>query len=103
MPNLSPSFDGYSIGLITDVHVGPTVNSHRVQRIVEILNELNTDIVSIVGDLIDGFFENLATRAKPLAQLQAPVFFATGIFLKQSKDKIFYIFFVLLLPVLLKK
>lgn len=78
LPHLAPEFNGYTIALITDVHIGPTVSTKRVETIVNAVNRLKTDAVAIAGDLVDGFFESLALRALPLANLNKPVFFATG-------------------------
>lgn len=79
IPNLSPTLNNYSIALLTDVHIGPTVTSKRVEQIVEITNNLKTDSIAIVGDLIDGFIENLESRTRPLVNLKAPIYFATGL------------------------
>lgn len=70
--------NNYSIALLTDVHIGPTVNTERVARIVELVNDLKTDSIAIVGDLVDGFFENLKSQLLPLTKLQAPAYFSTG-------------------------
>jgi uncharacterized protein len=74
--------DGFSLALLTDVHIGPTVSRGRVEQIV---NAVNThlpglDAVTVVGDLVDGFLSNLEQRAMPLQKLRSKwgVFFATG-------------------------
>lgn len=73
-------FDGFSIALLTDVHIGPTVSKKRVEEIVTIVNRLNVDSVSIVGDLVDGFLEHIRSKAMPLQQLKSKhgVFYVTG-------------------------
>lgn len=78
--NLPPSMDGFSIALLTDLHVGPTVRRQRVAEIVSIVNSLHADAVAISGDLVDGFIPNIGSHALPLAKLQSKygTFFATG-------------------------
>uniref|UniRef100_A0A7E4ZQL3 Metallophos domain-containing protein n=1 Tax=Panagrellus redivivus TaxID=6233 RepID=A0A7E4ZQL3_PANRE len=69
--NLPPELDGFSIALITDVHIGPTVGTSRINEIVEVINEAQTDVVTISGDLVDGFVDFLRPRAMPLAKLRS--------------------------------
>uniref|UniRef100_A0A914Y5N4 Calcineurin-like phosphoesterase domain-containing protein n=1 Tax=Panagrolaimus superbus TaxID=310955 RepID=A0A914Y5N4_9BILA len=69
--NLPKEFDGFSIALVSDIHVGPTVNIKRVQKIVDIVNKLDSDVVTIVGDLVDGYVEYIGKRAKPLSRLKS--------------------------------
>ncbi|VDN01492.1 unnamed protein product [Thelazia callipaeda] len=78
--NLPSSFDGFSIALLTDIHVGPTVDQKRVLKIVTKTSALYPDVVAISGDLVDGFPSNLAERTKPLANLKSKygVYFVTG-------------------------
>lgn len=89
LPDLSKDLDGFTIALVTDVHIGPTVTKSRVETIVDAVNNLNADAITIVGDLVDGFKSNLAKRAEPLSKLKAKhgVFFATG---EWFKDKHVY-------------
>lgn len=83
IPGLSPKFDGFSIVLITDIHIGPTVGKNRVETIVRLANDLNPDMVALVGDLVDGFVNHLGSRALPLGQLRPKygTFAVTGRFL----------------------
>ncbi|EPB78365.1 Ser/Thr phosphatase family protein [Ancylostoma ceylanicum] len=66
--------------LLTDLHIGPTVGQKRMQKIVELTNRLNPDIVAISGDLADGFVKDLEGAANPLCSLKSKhgVYFATG-------------------------
>ncbi|VDO80819.1 unnamed protein product [Soboliphyme baturini] len=77
---LPEEFDGLTIALLTDIHIGPTVGQRAVSKVVNIVNELNPDIITIVGDLVDGPFEDLKHAATPLSQLKSKhgIFFALG-------------------------
>uniref|UniRef100_A0A8R1TNN6 Calcineurin-like phosphoesterase domain-containing protein n=1 Tax=Onchocerca volvulus TaxID=6282 RepID=A0A8R1TNN6_ONCVO len=78
--NLPLSLDGFTIVLLTDVHIGPTVNQRRIEEIVAKTNELHTDMVAISGDLVDGFLSNLVQPTLSLANLKSKygVYYATG-------------------------
>lgn len=69
--NLPKEFDGFSIALVSDIHIGPTVNINRVRQIVDIINSLEADIVTVVGDLVDGYVDYIGRRALPLKQLKS--------------------------------
>ena len=45
---------GFHLVQLSDIHVGPTIKKDYLQGIVERSNELNTDMVAITGDLVDG-------------------------------------------------
>ncbi|KAH7722290.1 Protein F40B5.2 a [Aphelenchoides avenae] len=78
--SLPADLNGFSIALLTDVHIGPTVSRSRVEDIVRIVNSLNADVVTIVGDLVDGFVPYLGKRAAPLSTLRSKygTFFTPG-------------------------
>jgi hypothetical protein len=78
--NLPTSLEGFSIAQISDVHVGPTIKSHYLQRIVGRVNLLCADLVAITGDLVDGPVKSLGSHIQPLRDLQSRygTFFVTG-------------------------
>lgn len=78
---MPPSFEKFSISLITDIHIGPSVGQKRVKQIVDISNSLQPDVVTVVGDTVDGFLPYLSERALPLANLKSKygTFAVTGI------------------------
>jgi predicted MPP superfamily phosphohydrolase len=49
---LPPSFDGYRIVQLSDLHCGPFASGRRVARWVEAANRLEADLVAVTGDLI---------------------------------------------------
>lgn len=80
--DLPSSLDGFSIVLLTDIHIGPTVDQKRIEEIVTKTNALHPDVVAISGDLVDGFLSNLIQPTLPLAKLKSKygVYYATGVF-----------------------
>ncbi len=80
LPHLPPALSGLTITQISDIHVGPTIGRAYVERIVAAVNLLESDLVAITGDLVDGSVADLAASVAPLARLRAPlgVYFVTG-------------------------
>jgi predicted MPP superfamily phosphohydrolase len=77
---LASSMDRFSVAVISDIHLGPTVGRTKLQYIVNTINQLNADIVAVVGDLTDGSVERTRLAAEPLAQIKARhgKFFVSG-------------------------
>jgi predicted MPP superfamily phosphohydrolase len=78
--NLPASLEGFSIAQISDVHVGPTIRTGYLQRIVARVNLLNADLVAITGDLVDGSVKNLGKHIESLSDLESSygTYFVTG-------------------------
>ncbi|MBY0287826.1 MAG: metallophosphoesterase [Mycobacteriaceae bacterium] len=77
---LDPAFGGFRIALVSDIHLGPLVGRAHTERIVDIINAADVDLVAIVGDLVDGTVAELGPAAAPFQDLAAPegTFFVTG-------------------------
>lgn len=77
---LSPSFSGFRIAQLTDVHIGPTLGKDWLREVVASTNAANPDLIVITGDLVDGSVAALRDDTAPLADLKAKhgVFFVTG-------------------------
>ncbi|WP_250453149.1 metallophosphoesterase [Caballeronia sp. ATUFL_M2_KS44] len=77
---LPAALDGFTIVQISDIHVGPTIKRHYVERIVAAVNGLAPDVIAVTGDVVDGAVPNLADHTRPLAQLSARhgAFLVTG-------------------------
>ncbi|WP_380286094.1 metallophosphoesterase [Kitasatospora purpeofusca] len=71
---------GYRIAVVSDIHLGPLLGRAHTQRIVDTINAAKPDLITIVGDLVDGTVAELGRDAEPLAQLRARdgAFFVTG-------------------------
>ena len=78
--NLPEALQGFTVAQISDIHVGPTIKTHYLQRIVDRVNGLNANMVAITGDLVDGSVADLGQHVAPLAQLRSThgSFFVTG-------------------------
>jgi uncharacterized protein len=52
LPNLERAFDGYRIVQITDLHAGDGIDRAQLEKVVELVNAQNPDLVVITGDLV---------------------------------------------------
>ena len=77
---LAPALEGLRIVQITDLHVGPTIRRRYVERVVNMANALEPDLVALTGDIADGPLERLAPHVAPLAALhpRGRVFYVPG-------------------------
>ncbi|SEH02044.1 hypothetical protein SAMN05444920_123100 [Nonomuraea solani] len=75
-----PKAGGLRIALVGDIHLGPMLGRAHTRRIVDMINGTGADLVAIVGDLVDGTVEQLASAAAPLRDLRSRhgTFFVTG-------------------------
>jgi len=80
LAKLPPSMDGLRIAVVSDIHLGPLLGRAHTERIVSMINEQRVDLVTIVGDLVDGSVAELGEAAAPLRDLTSThgSFFVTG-------------------------
>lgn len=45
--------NGMKIVMVSDIHIGNVIDGERVKKMVDKINELNPDLVLLVGDIID--------------------------------------------------
>lgn len=78
--NLPAALHGFTVAQISDIHIGPTIRRHYLQRIVARVNSLGADMVAITGDLVDGSVHELRDQVAPLTGLTSThgTFFVTG-------------------------
>jgi len=78
--NLAPALNGFTIVQISDIHVGPTIKRHYVEKIVAAVNALSPDLIAVTGDVVDGSVPHLAEHTRPLSGLKARhgAFLVTG-------------------------
>ena len=71
---------GLRIAVVSDVHLGPMLGRSHTERIVRMINELEADLVAIVGDLADGTASQLGPAARPFKGLESRYgsYFVTG-------------------------
>ena len=80
IPRLDPALAGLRIVTFSDGHLSATYGRRRFERVVELVNAQQPDVVAIVGDLVDGEVSELRGDVAPLADLVSAqgVFFVTG-------------------------
>ena len=72
LPRLAPSFDGYRIVQISDLHMDGWMTPERFGRMVDLVNEQEPDVVAITGDFVSGSARHISGLPGPLGRLQAP-------------------------------
>ena len=80
LAGLAKGLEGFTIALISDIHVGETIKRNFVDAIVDRVNGLRADMVAITGDVVDGSVPDLAHHTEPLARLASRhgTYFVTG-------------------------
>jgi hypothetical protein len=72
--------DGLRVAVIADLHVGPLSGRGQVERVVEIVNSLEPDLVAVVGDLVSTEVGAVVREAASLRRMRSRYgsFFVTG-------------------------
>lgn len=70
--NLPPSFDGYRIVQLTDLHISRLFTARWAQAVVERANASGADLIVVTGDFIDGSVAMRRDDVAPLQRLRAP-------------------------------
>ncbi|HEY3506661.1 MAG TPA: metallophosphoesterase [Actinocatenispora sp.] len=80
LARLSPEMDGFRVAVVSDIHLGPILQRGFAERVVDEINRQNPDLITIVGDLVDGSVDQLGPAVQPLRHLSAPhgAYFVTG-------------------------
>jgi predicted MPP superfamily phosphohydrolase len=80
LPRWPRALDGFSIALLTDVHIGPMLDGRFLRQLVERTNRLRPDLIAIGGDLVDGRVREIGAQVAELRRLRARygVYFVTG-------------------------
>ncbi|MEO7713802.1 MAG: metallophosphoesterase [Gemmatimonadaceae bacterium] len=73
VPGLGPEFDGLRIVQLSDLHIGPHTSRRFLERVVETTRSLDPDLIAVTGDLIDDRAEDVASYARALGGLSAPL------------------------------
>lgn len=53
LPHLPPSFNGFRIVQVSDIHLGSWISKNELMEAVQIINDLNPDVVFFTGDLVN--------------------------------------------------
>jgi predicted MPP superfamily phosphohydrolase len=80
LPNLPTAWQGRTVALVTDLHLGSVRRARFASRVVARLQSFQPDAVFISGDLFDGPEANPDTLVEPSRKLSAPsgIFYVTG-------------------------
>jgi predicted MPP superfamily phosphohydrolase len=80
LPNLPPEFKGTTITLASDIHSGPYMDVDEMKSIVQLINDLKSDIILLPGDFVSTHLNELPPAVEALSGLHAPmgVFATTG-------------------------
>jgi predicted MPP superfamily phosphohydrolase len=80
LPKLPRELDGFSIALLTDVHIGPLLDGRFLRQLVEKANQLRPDMIAICGDLVDGNVAQIGQHVAELRGLRSKygTYFVTG-------------------------
>jgi predicted MPP superfamily phosphohydrolase len=80
LARLDPRADGLRVAVVADIHVGPLYGGAQTRRLVEIVNRLDADIVTVVGDMVSSEVERVRESVAPLAGLRSRygAYFVTG-------------------------
>ncbi len=69
--DLPPSFDGFTITQISDVHSGSFTNTKKVNKGIDIINQLNSDLVLFTGDLVNNIASEMDKWKTSFARIEA--------------------------------
>jgi hypothetical protein len=70
--DLGPSFDGYRIAFLSDLHASPLVPRWWLEHAVEVVLKLAADLVALGGDFVDDDMHFVPLISKVLRPLNAP-------------------------------
>ncbi len=70
--DLPPSFDGYRVVQLTDLHVSRLFTPRWAQAVVDRTNASGADLIVVTGDFIDGSVAMRHDDVAPLQRLRAP-------------------------------
>jgi len=77
IPRLDPSFRGYRIASIADIHLDEWLNARRFDEVIDLINRQQPDLVAIIGDLfsyeVDGLSQQMVAYLKKLRPKDASV------------------------------
>ena len=80
LARLPKALDGYTIAVLSDIHIGATLDARFLRHLVDKTNAMRVDLAVIVGDLVDGAVADIGPQVAELRRLRARngVYFVTG-------------------------
>src|SRR5919112_5906311 len=71
LPRLALSFDEYRIVHVSDFHLDGWMTPERLERVVDLVNEQQPDLVAITGDFVAVSIDYISGLPGPLERLRA--------------------------------
>ncbi len=68
---LDPRADGLRVAVVADIHLGPLYGGAQLAQVVETVNRLDADLVTLVGDMVTSRIDRIRRDAEPLARMRA--------------------------------
>jgi predicted MPP superfamily phosphohydrolase len=80
LARLDPRADGLRVAVISDIHVSPVFGAGQVDRVVDLVNTLDADLITVVGDMVSSEVGQVRDAAAPLRRMRSRygAFFVTG-------------------------
>lgn len=78
IPDLPPSFEGFRVVHLSDMHAGHGVHMDYLTRVVRQIDSMNADCVAVTGDLVNHTADTIEPVAELLSTIKAPVFVCFG-------------------------
>jgi predicted MPP superfamily phosphohydrolase len=72
IPTLPEEFEGFTIGMLSDVHSGAFMGKEDMDRYVASLNGLRADLIVVPGDFVNGNVSEVYPFAESFSALRAP-------------------------------
>ena len=69
--DLQPELEGFTVVQLSDIHIGRSLRRPFLERVVDVVNALEADLIAVTGDLVDGSVDDLRDDTAPLASLKA--------------------------------
>ncbi len=78
--DLPADLSGLKIAQISDLHIGSTIQTRYVEKVVKKTNDAHPDLIVITGDLADAHTESIKKHLQPLRHLKSTygTFYVTG-------------------------
>lgn len=71
-PDILPSFNGFKVVFLTDIHHGPLFSRSRIRNLVDKVNRLEPDVVLLGGDYVEGDPKYIEPCFEELGRLRTP-------------------------------
>jgi len=69
---LPEAFDGFTIGLVSDIHAGAFMLKEEMREYVKVINDLGSDLIAVPGDFVNGRLDEVFPFAEAFSDLRAP-------------------------------